>query len=56
MMSIFPDAEDANAIVDVVAGPDSSFIMRDQTYEWVIKVEEPARAQIEKLTVALDTN
>jgi len=55
-MKIFPAADDANAIVDVIAGPDSSFIMRDQTYEWVIKVEEPARARIEKLTIALDTN
>lgn len=38
--------EYAQSILNVVA-PGSDFIERDATYEWVIDVEQPARARID---------
>lgn len=49
-----PKAEEyAQSILNVVA-PGSDLIERDATYEWVIDVEQPARAKIDQLRSVID--
>jgi len=49
-----PKAEEyAQSILDVIAG-ETDFVERDATYEWVIDVEQPARAKIDQLRSVID--
>ena len=49
-----PKAEEyAQSILDVAA-VGSDYLERDATYEWVIDVEQPARAKIDQLRSLID--
>ena len=48
LIMVFQNEEDADAVLNVVA-PGRDHIMRDETYKWVMEVEEPGKARIWQL-------